>query len=227
MDKQASNKQNRPIPAGIITEDEARSLAWVFIMFGIMRAFTITPQFGYIIAVLALFGVFYNLDPIRAKKHLWFNLIWQATSRGLLLYPATFAIWGDLWNPVPWAMGVIAFLLVLSLQNTADFADVNTDSQFGIITPAVYHGLDELTKIMFGIVCIMFAMISAFIYLNIIPDFWMLYLIAIPVGWILMSLWKQPKSISELGGNHKAWYVFYFSLACLYILPATQVILGI
>lgn len=225
IDRQTSHKQNRPIPAGVITEEEARSLAWIFMFVGVARAFKIHPNFGAYAVVLAFFGIFYNLEPIRAKEYLWLNLSWQATSRGLLLYPATFAVWGEMWNPVAWGVGVVAFMLVLSMQNTADFADVDIDERFGITTPAVYHGLDQLTMIMGAIAAVMFVTLTAFIYTDVLPNFWSLYLIAIPIAWSLWSLWNEPRSISDIGGNHFSWYVFYFSLASMYMLPDIQLVL--
>lgn len=225
IDEQTDHKQNRPIPSGIIEKETARSLAWIFMFVGVARAFTISSEFGIYAIVLSFFGIFYNLKPFRLKEKLWVNLIWQAASRGLLLYPATFAVWGEMFNVVAWTMGIISFLLVLAMQNTADFADVDIDGQFDIITPAVHHGLDELTKIMAAISAFMFAIITVSIELSLIPNFWSLYLLALPIGWSLYSLWTEPRSISGIGGNHFSWYVFYLSLASMYILPAIQLIL--
>lgn len=225
IDKQTPHKQNRPIPAGLLTEEDARALAWIVIFVAVVRAFSLSEAFGVYAVVLAFFGIFYNLEPIRTKKRLWINLVWQATSRGLLLFPATFAVWGEMWNPVAWTMGIAAFLLVLSMQNTADFADVDVDEQFDIITPAVHHGLDDLVKIMLIIAILMFGFIAMAIYLRWIPNFWSLYLLIIPIGWSLWSLWNDPRDISEIGGNHTSWYVYYFSLASMYMLPAVQLTL--
>lgn len=225
IDKQTPHKQNRPIPSGVISEEEARSLAWIFMFVGVSRAFTISSQFGIFAVVLAFFGIFYNLDPIRAKKRLWVNLGWQAASRGLLLYPATFAVWGRGLDVYAWSMGVAAFVLVLAYQNTADFVDAEIDAEYGIITPAVHHGLDSLVLIMAGLTVIFYAFITFAQAVDIMPEFWSLYLLAIPMGWSLWSLWNEPTDISNLSGNHFSWFVFYFSLACMYILPATQLTL--
>lgn len=225
IDKQTDHKQSRPIPSGVVSEEEARSLAWIFIFVGVARAFTINASFGMLCVILAFFGVFYNLEPIRAKKYLWFNLSWQAASRGLFLYPATFAVWGEALNPIAWVMGVVAFMLVLAMQNTADFSDVSIDGEYDIITPAVYHGLDNLTMIMSGIALMMFCFISLSISYGLLPNLWSLYILAIPIGYSLISLWRTPHSISDLGGNHLSWYVFYLSLASMYMLPATQLVI--
>lgn len=224
IDMRTDHKQTRPIPAGVVSAEEARSLAWIFIFAGVARGFTINAKFGMMCILLAFFGVFYNLEPIRAKKYLWLNLSWQAASRGLLLYPATFAVWGEMWNPVAWTMGVAAFLLVLSMQNTADFSDVDIDEKYNIITPAVYHGLNKLTMIMAGIALVMFAFVTLSMAIGPLPSLWSLYILAIPIGYSLISLWRTPRGISDIGGNHVSWYVFYISLASIYILPAVQVI---
>lgn len=225
IDKETDHKQTRPIPAGVVSEEEARSLAWIFMFVGVARAFTITRTFGIFCVILAFFGVFYNLEPIRAKKHLWFNLSWQAASRGLFLYPATFAVWGEAFNPIAWTMGVAAFMLVLAMQNTADFSDVDIDERYDIITPAVHHGLDKLTMIMTGIALLMFGFIALSMSLGPLPNLWSLYLLVIPIGYSLVSLWNTPRSISDIGGNHFSWYVFYFSLASMYMLPAIQLVM--
>jgi len=225
IDKQTDHKQNRPIPAGVITEEEARSLAWIFIFAGTARAFTVSSQFGLFAVALAFLGVFYNLDPIRAKKHLWINLVWQAVSRGLLLFPATFAIWGQGLNPTAWGMGVIGFLLVLSLQNSADLPDMEMDAKYDIITPAVYHGPLSLITIMGVISAFMFIVLTALIYTGVIPDFWSIYILAIPIAFSLVKLWNNPTETSEMSGQSTVWYTYYGSLASLYILPAIQLTL--
>jgi 4-hydroxybenzoate polyprenyltransferase len=222
IDKQTSHKQNRPIPAGVVSKEEARSLAWIFMFAGVARAFTVSSAFGMFSSVLCFFGIFYNLSPIRAKEHLWVNLIWQATSRGLLLYPATFAIWTPELNLVSWVMGVLSFMLVLSMQNSADFSDVEIDEEFGIITPAVYHGLDRLTAIMAVIVGLMFIFAMIAIQVSLIPNIWSLFLLVLPIGWSLLHLSNHPGNISSIGENNPTWYVFYICLASMYIIPAAH-----
>jgi 4-hydroxybenzoate polyprenyltransferase len=226
-DRQTDHKQNRPIPAGVISEEEARSLAWIFISVGLARAFTITSSFGIFALVLAFNGVFYNLDPIRAKERLWVNVGWQAASRGLLLYPASFAIWGDPLNQVAWAMGLLSFFLVLSMQQTADFNDAEIDEKFGIITPAVYHDFNSLISIMAGIVLTMFAFMLWFVSLQIIPNFWSLFILVIPIAWSLYYLWDKPGGVSNVSGQSPTWYIFYLCLASMYILPAVQLMLEV
>jgi len=225
IDRQTEHKQNRPIPSGVITEEEARSLAWIFIFLGIARAFTLSNQFGLFAIILAFLGVFYNLDPIRAKKYLWINLGWQAASRGLILFPTAFAIWGAGFTPLPWGMGLVAFFLVLSLQNSADLPDMEMDEKYDIITPAVYHGPKKLILIMTGIAATMFVVLTALIQLSVIPNFWTVYFLAIPMSISLIVLWRNPEGTSDISGQSTVWYAYYASLALLYILPAAQLVL--
>jgi 4-hydroxybenzoate polyprenyltransferase len=225
IDRQTDHKSDRPIPSGVISRDEARSLAWATVLVGVGLAFAVNTAFGAYTIVLVALGVWYNLDPVRTKKRLWINLVWQAVSRGLLLYPAAFAVFGDPLSPVAWGMGVVAFLLVLSLQNTADFSDVDMDGAYGIQTPAVYHGLRRLVKIMTVLSVLVFATLLALIYLGVVPNFWSLGLLAVPIYWSLWKLWTGPESVSGVGDNHASWYVYYLCLASLYIVPPIQLIL--
>lgn len=225
IDKQTEHKQNRPIPSGVITEEEARSLAWIFIFLGVARAFTLSNQFGLFAIILAFLGVFYNLDPVRAKKYLWINLGWQAASRGLILFPTAFAIWGAGFTPLPWGMGLVAFFLVLSLQNSADLPDMEMDAKYDITTPAVYHGPKNLILIMTAIAIAMFAVLTALIQFNVIPNFWTVYFLAIPMSISLIILWRNPEGTSDISGQSTVWYAYYASLALLYILPAAQLTL--
>lgn len=225
IDKETAHKQNRPIPSGVITKDEARSLAWVFIFVGTARAFTITNQYGLFAVALAFLGVFYNLDPIRAKKYLWVNLVWQALSRGLILFPAAFSIWGAGTNLTAWGLGIIAFFLVLSLQNSADLPDMEMDGKYGITTPAVYHGPKTLIAIMSGILIVMFVILAIFIRFSIIPNFWSIYLLTVPCIASIILLLNNPTGTSDISGQSSVWYMYYGSLASLYILPAAQLTL--
>lgn len=226
IDRQTDHKQNRPIPSGVITEEEARSLAWIFIFIGIGRAFTINPQFGTMAIVLAFMGVFYNLDPIRAKKHLWINLVWQAVSRGLLMFPVAFSVWGEAMHPTAWGMGVVAFFLVLSLQNSADLPDIEMDEKYNITTPAVYHGPKTLVLIMGWIAMLMFGAAAYLMSIGIIPYYTSIFLLIIPVAASLYKLWRDPTGTSDISGQSTVWYAYYGSLAGLYVLPAAQVLLA-
>lgn len=226
MDRESEHKQNRPIPAGVITEEEARSLAWIFIFVGVGRAYTTSMQFGGFATILALMGVFYNLEPIRAKKVLWVNLIWQAISRGLLLFPAAFAVWSEGFNGVAWGMGVVAFFLVLSLQNSADLPDVMMDDKYNITTPAVYHGAKTLVMIMAMISAISFGSAAYLMYTGIIPMYVSIYILMLPVALSLIKLWRDPHGTSNISGQSTVWYAYYGSLAGLYTLPSIQILLA-
>jgi len=222
IDRQTDHKSDRPIPSGLVSRDEARSLAWGTILLGVGLAFTVNSAFGVYTLVLVSLGIWYNLDPLRTKKRLWVNLVWQAVSRGLLLYPAAFAVFGDPLNPVAWGMGCVAFLLVLSMQNTADFSDVDEDGANGITTPAVYHGLRPLVRIMAVIAVLVFATLGGLIYLGVLPNFWSLGALVVPIYWSLWKLWHGPENVSAVGDNHASWFVYYLCLASMYIVPPLQ-----
>jgi len=117
-----------------------------------------------------------------------------------------------------------AFLLVLSMQNAADFSDVDEDGANGITTPAVYHGLRPLVRIMSVIAVLVFATLAVLIYLGVLPNFWSLGALVVPIYWSLWKLWHGPEDVSAVGDNHASWFVYYLCLASLYIIPPIQLI---
>ena len=111
------------------------------------------------------------------------------------------------------------------MNNTSDFADVKIDAEYGITTPAVHHGLKRLVYIMAVLAALHFVILGAFTYVGILPELWSLGLLAVPIGWCLWKLWHGPDSVAALGDNHPTWYIYYVSLAMLYVLPPVQLYL--
>lgn len=222
IDTQTDHKSDRAVPTGRVSRDEARSVAWGATLAGVGLGYMVNVAFGVFMLIHATNGILYSLDPIRMKKRLWLNLVCQASVRGLTLYPAAFAVFGDPLNPVAWGLGAVGFLLVLSMQNTADFTDVDEDRANGIITPAVYHGLRPLVRIMAIIALFVFALLVALIYVGVLPNFWTLGILAIPIYWSLWKLWNTPETVARVSGNHNAYFVYYFCLMAMYIFPPVQ-----
>jgi len=226
IDRQTDHKSDRAIPSGRISRDEARSLAWGTTLAGVGLAYTVNTELGVFTLAHVAGGICYSLHPIRLKKRLWINLVCQAAARGLLLYPAAFAVFGDPLNPVAWGLGCVTFLLVLSMQNTADFADVDEDRANGITTPAVYHGPRSLVRIMAALAVFSFVTLFGLIYLGVLPNVWSLGLLALPVTWSLRELWNAPERVCSVTGNHSSYVVYYLCLLSMYVLPPIQLSLG-
>lgn len=219
MDRETPHKQNRPIPSGIVTEDEARMIAWILSGLAIWRALWVDKIFAGFVLVLLFFGIFYNLDPIRAKERI-ISVPWQAASRGLLTFPTIWAAYGNPWKPLPWALGVFLFFYVLGFQNSADFIDKPIDEEYGIQTFVVAFGIDGVIKIAYISVIAMFLSILLFIQLNVYPENLIILISFIPLCLLMIHYMKnKPDAVSETTGNHPSWLWYYAGMVLAVTLP--------
>lgn len=219
MDRQTKHKQNRPIPAGIVSEEEARTIAWLLFLFALGRAYLVNSTFGMFVSVLVFFGVFYNLDPIRAKERI-ISIPWQAASRGLLSFPAIWAAYGNPWSPTPWILGLFVFFYVFGFQNSADIIDRHVDQEYGIKTLVVMYGVKGVVIIAFGCVMMMCAVIGISYGIGLIPLSYLSFLSIIPFcAAMLYYMDRYPHKVSEMTGNHPAWLWFYGGMVLIVVVP--------
>jgi 4-hydroxybenzoate polyprenyltransferase len=219
MDRNTPHKQNRPIPSGVITEEEARAISWIASGVALWRAFLVNSTFGTMMMFALFMGIFYNLDPIRAKERI-ISIPWQAVSRGLLSMPAVWAAYGDITDPLPWVIGVFMFFYVLGFQNSADIIDQDVDSEYGIRTFVVVFGVRKTVIIAAGCTAMMVATVAAAISVGAMEQRFVWLLAIIPFcAYMLMEMWVNPHRISEKTGNHPAWSWFYLGMVLTVAIP--------
>lgn len=219
MDSETEHKKNRPIPSGMVTEEEARTIAWFLMLFALGRAYTVSTMFGSFVTTLIIFGVFYNLSPIRAKERI-ISIPWQAVSRGLLMFPTVWAAYGSPWEWTPWALGLFMFLYVLGFQNTADLIDMEVDEEYGIKTFAVVYGPGGVASIAAGCTLNMIAWIWLNVSFGFLPMRMLWILMIIPFCFIMLyHIVYHPFRVSESTGNHPAWLWFYIGMVLTVALP--------
>lgn len=199
-------KPYRPLPSGMISKEEALGLAWILAIVSIGRAFTITRTFGLATLLLLFFAVFYSLSPFSPRKiHPLFNLLWMATSRGLIPVLAIWSIYGDLTKALPYAL--ISFTWVLGFQSTKDVGDTRGDLKFGIKTIYNQYGQKGLraTMLIGTIACA-----SLIIYYQMYP---MLFMMPVAVVSIVGANIPSKKTENTFG-----WIGFYAGLALIFVL---------
>lgn len=219
IDKETEHKKNRPIPSGIIQEEDARSVSWLSSGLAIGLSFTVNNTYGAFMLVMIFFGIFYNLHPIRAKERI-ISVPWQAASRGLLSFPAVWAAYGDPFDPLAWSLGVFMFFYVLGFQNSADIIDREIDSVYNIKTFAVVYGVEGVVYIAAGCMFIMQSVIMLAVALGTIPTRMMWVLLILPFCAVMLYHMKfNPESVSEKTGNHPAWMWFYIGMVLCVLIP--------
>jgi len=224
MDSNTPHKQNRPIPSGIVTVEEARALAWMMAGFALVRGFMVSLQFGMFVMSLLFLGIFYNLEPIRAKSRS-ISVPWQAVSRGLMSFPLVWAAYGDPWKVLPWTLGLIMFFYVLGFQNSADIIDRDIDEQYGIKTFVVMFGVWKTIGIAMACVAAM-EVVELVASYYIAPVIMMaMSLMIVPCYVMLVSIARNPYKISPRTGNHPSWLMFYGGFIIALLLPLGAVLL--
>lgn len=219
MDSVTPHKQNRPIPSGVVSVDEARALATILASFALGRGFMVNWRFGVFVSVLLFMGIFYSLGPLRVKETL-LTIPWQAVSRGLLVFPTVWAAYG---NPLvidAWVLGVFLFLYVLAFQNTADIVDEEVDKEFGIRTWVSEFGLSRVIDI--SGVCIILMIVSLVIFVSVgaLPYRMMWLLLIVPFCLVMIYYMSHyPKSVSKTTGNHPSWLWYYAGLVAIITIP--------
>ena len=216
-----NKKSYRPLPSGRINRDEAMSLAWILAVFTLARSFTVNLWFGAFISTLLLFAITYNMEPIRIKKRVWLNTGWLAISRGVLPFPAVWSIFGSPLDLEPWLIGSVIGVWVLAWQNTKDLNDIPGDLKFGVVTPALYHGVRKLGIIMLPISLLSFILLGIYIWIGWLPMMLgTLFLLGVPTLWMHFKyLTKDIRELTTLE-NNDLWAGFYLGLAGWYILAA-------
>jgi len=134
------NKPYRPIPRGLVTRDEASSLAFMLYFLALFRAILISYQFFAIVIIITIITIYYSMPPVRLKKRLWISNMTIATARGLLGFLAGWTIFGDPTNPTAWVIGGILAIYLVGATTSKDFTDAEGDGKYGMRTLPVVYG---------------------------------------------------------------------------------------
>jgi 4-hydroxybenzoate polyprenyltransferase len=135
------NKPYRPLPAKVLSKNEARTAAWVVYLVTFWRATTVSSgAFMFLILIIMLITIFYSIPPMRLKKRLFISNISIAFARGMLGFVAGWCIFGDPFNPTPWLIGLVMTIYLIGAVTTKDFTDIPGDKKFGMRTLPVVLG---------------------------------------------------------------------------------------
>jgi len=134
------SKPYRPIPQGVVSEEEARFLAYTLYAFALFRSGTISEWFAALMLLIVVITIFYNMEPVRFKRRGWWANVAIAVPRGMLGFVAAWSVVADPTDLVPWVLGALMMIYLIGAQNSKDYTDVLGDKAAGIITPVIKHG---------------------------------------------------------------------------------------
>lgn len=218
------SKPYRPIPRGIVKPDEAQSIAYIFYLFGLLRAVTINLWFGVFVFLIMLSTVVYSLPP-RFKRFLFINQIWIAIPRGLLGILASWSVFGDPFQKEPLVIGTISLVFLIGAMTTKDIVDSKADKRTGIPTLINTFGTRKAAFISLPFMFFPFAFIPLFVHYGILNSYLLpLAIFAIPSFIIFYFMLKQSES--KTLENALAWSLMYITYMFYAIGFASLIILG-
>ena len=206
------SKPYRPIPRGVVERDEAQSIAYIFYLFGLLRAVTINLWFGVFVFLIMLFTVVYSLPP-RMKRFLFVNQVWIAIPRGLFAILASWSVFGNPFDMVPLTIGLVALVFFMGAMTTKDIVDCEADRKTGTRTLINTFGIRKAAFISLPFLIIPFAMIPILVHYHIINSYFLpLTIFIIPSFFIFYLMIKQRQS--ETLENVQGWSLIGSSSTC-------------
>ena len=218
------SKPYRPIPRGIVERDEAQSIAYIFYLFGLLRAVTINTWFGVFVFLIMLFTVIYSLPP-RMKRFLFINQVWIAVPRGLFAILASWSVFGDPFHPVPLMIGGIGLIFFIGAMTTKDIVDSEADSKTGTRTLINTYGIKKAAFMSLPFLVVPFAIIPVLVHYEMINPYLLpLTIFIIPAFLIFYLMLKQHQSVTL--ENVHAWSLMYITYLFYAISFTALIILG-
>ncbi len=213
------NKPYRPIPQGMVSPDEARTIAWILYLIALLRATILNIYFGTFVCALILITIFYSIPPLRLKKRLWVANLSIAFARGCLGYIAAWSIFGSPFYPLPWVIGGTLAVFLIGAITTKDFTDIEGDRRFGARTLPVAYGLKRAVHLSAPFFVLPFVFIPLAIMSNVLTP--KALGISVLIGWgayIIYLLYKVPAVEDAKFENSPVWKHMYGLLITLQFL---------
>lgn len=225
LDIDRINKPYRPIPSGVVTKDEARSLAWLLYLVTLWRAATAFRfTYSFLVLLIMLITIGYSMPPLRFKQRLWISNLSVAWARGMLGFVAAWAIFSDPFapyngwpfDPRPWGIGLVMFIFLTGATTTKDFTDVEGDRRFGMRTLPVAYGMKKAALYSTPFLIVPFLLIPAEIAVGVMHlHAYLLLVLAAWAGYLIYLLLKSDFSRQQKMENSPVWTHMYLILLAM------------
>ena len=209
------SKPYRPLPQGVISTGEAITISLVMYILAFSLSIFVNIIFAFFVVLIITFSVTYSLPP-RLKDYLFFNQIWIGIPRGLLGVLASWSVFGNVMQPLPLAIGLIAMFFLIGGSITKDITDSDADKKTGTNTLINIYGVKKAGLMVLPFMLFPFAFIPILIDSGILEAYlWSLTLLVIP-AYLIFHLMVRDKTKSRLLENTSSWtlmYITYFVFA--------------
>lgn len=213
------NKPYRPIPSGVVTKDEARTVAWILYPIVLFRAVWVNRTFGLFVLMIMLITIAYSTRPLRLKKRLWISNFSIAFARGLLGFVAAWSIFGDPFSDAtPWIIGGVMMIFLIGAITSKDFTDIIGDKVHGIRTLPVVYGIKKSAVISGPFFVLPFILILLGLMAGVLK-LAMFWLVLLALWGVIIAVLMQTVATREekIFENSIVWVNMYLMLMALQI----------
>ncbi|PDW01265.1 (bacterio)chlorophyll synthase [Candidatus Chloroploca asiatica] len=184
----AINDPERPIPAGLVTLNEAR-LNWMFLATATLLVSFVFQNLWIVLLALGglVLSVVYSMPPIKLKKHFWLG----PPAVGLGYVSMSWLAGHLIFAPLTWESVVVAWIngaLAAGLLFLNDIKSVEGDRQHGLQSLAVAIGVHKTLLVAYVTINLSQAL------LMVLAIVWGYYAIAVFIGLsIVVPIYNQIK----------------------------------
>lgn len=213
------SKPYRPIPKGIITQKEAKTISYILFIFALLLSLTINITFCLFILFIAFFSITYSLPP-RIKKFLFLNQVWVAIPRGFLGILGSWSVFGDPFQNLPLSIGCIAAIFLFGGTSTKDILDAKADKKTGTKTLVNVFGIKKTALVSFLFMSSAFLLIIPLIIFNIIESYLFPLTFLVILSFFIFRLMIYNRK-NEKHENTSSWTLMYatYMMFLLLFLP--------
>ena len=223
------SKPYRPIPRGDVSIFGAKVISLILYLSTVLLSVFVSIIFTVFILLIVIFTVTYSLPP-RLKDYLFLNQLWIGVPRGLLGVLASWSVFGNVLNPLPLTIGLIAMFFLIGGSITKDIIDSEADKKTGTRTLINTYGVKNAAFLSLPFIFFPFAYIPILVSIGILPSYlWLLTFLAIP-GYFVFHLMIRHDKKDRLLENTPCWtlmyityFVFAFGFSTLTILASISV----
>jgi len=204
------SKPYRPIIKGTVSISEAGIISVTMYSLAFYLATMVNTMFTVFILSIIVFSITYSVPP-RIKDLLFLNQLWVAIPRGLLGVLASWSVFGNAFQPVPLAIGLIAMFFLIGGSITKDITDDYADKKTGTHTLINTFGIKKSAFLSLPFLFFPFIMIPLLIEYGVLDSYmWLLTFFAIP-GYFIFYLMIRERKSSKFLENTSAWTLMYMT----------------
>jgi 4-hydroxybenzoate polyprenyltransferase len=191
------NEKKRPLSTTNIPQKTYESIAWISLFVSLFCAL-IVGFYAFILVTLLIGGYYlYSMPPLKVKRVLFLSKIFLSFSQIMVVFLGFYTLFrlsdDNFFSALkyfPLSFGVYFFIGTALILNFRDIIDFKGDEKAGIKTLSVLAGL-KISKIIIGILFILFYSLSYIILKNKIVSYFIIFL------GIIQLLLVNKKNYSE------------------------------